>query len=142
MKRVWGYNHLGFESLGVRRCKNTDCDPLLNDVEQAMVVVSLTQQPPPDGGLWNGRKVADWMSELKGEKVCCLHRVGISQVHEVSIESSSSRTPGIRYPQNLRNGKKNLRRFVLKIQKENPESDVEVWSMHEQPIGLKLGLTP
>ena len=41
------------------------------------------QQPPPDGGLWNGRKVADWMSELKGEKVCRLHRVGISQVNEV-----------------------------------------------------------
>ncbi|MEH1838981.1 MAG: hypothetical protein V7L20_09480 [Nostoc sp.] len=20
------------------------------------------QEPPPDGGLWNGRKVADWMS--------------------------------------------------------------------------------
>ena len=56
------------------------------------------QQPPPDSGLWNGRKVADWMSELKGEKVCRLHRVGISQVHEVSIESSSSRTPGIRVP--------------------------------------------
>ncbi len=27
------------------------------------------QQPPPDGGLWNGRKVADWMSELKGKKI-------------------------------------------------------------------------
>lgn len=22
------------------------------------------QSPPLDGGLWNGRKVADWMSEL------------------------------------------------------------------------------
>jgi hypothetical protein len=53
----------------------------------------ILQQPPPDGGLWNGRKVADWMSELKGEKVCRLHRVGISQVHEVSIKSSSSPTP-------------------------------------------------
>ena len=98
------------------------------------------QQPPPDGALWNGRKVADWMSELKGEKVCRLHRVGISQVHEVSIESSSPRTPGIRYPQNLRSGKKNLRLFVLKIKKQNPESDVEVWSMDEHPIGLKLVL--
>jgi hypothetical protein len=64
------------------------------------------KQPPPDGGLWNGRKVADWMSELKGEKVGRLHRVGISQVNEVSIESSSPGTSGIRYPQNLRNGKK------------------------------------
>jgi hypothetical protein len=37
---VRGYNHLGSESLGDQRCKNTDCDPLLNDVEQAMVVAS------------------------------------------------------------------------------------------------------
>ncbi len=34
------------ESLGDRRCKNTDCDPLLNDVEQAMVVASLTAATP------------------------------------------------------------------------------------------------
>ena len=88
---VRGYNHLGPESLGAQRCKNTDADPLLNDVEQAQLWQAL-QQPPPDGGLWNGRKVADWMSELKGEKVCRLHRVGISQVNEVSIESSSPRT--------------------------------------------------
>jgi hypothetical protein len=99
------YNHLGPESLGDQRCKNTDCDPLLNDVEQAQLW-QVRKQPPPDGGLWNGRKVAHWMSELKGEKVCRLHRVGISQVHEVSIESSSPPTPGIRYPQNLRSGKK------------------------------------
>ena len=43
---VWGYNHLGFESLGDQRCKNTDGDPLLNDVEQAMVVASLTAATP------------------------------------------------------------------------------------------------
>jgi transposase len=66
---VWGYNHLGPESLGDQRCQNTDRDPLLNDVEQAQLWQVL-QQPPPDGGLWNGRKVADWMSELKGEKIC------------------------------------------------------------------------
>jgi predicted Zn-dependent protease len=74
------------------------------------------------------------MSELKGEKVCRLHRMGISQVHEVSIESSSPPTVEIRYPQNLRSGKKNLRRFVLKIKKQNPGSDVEVWSMDEHRI--------
>ena len=115
---VRGYNHLGLESLGDQRCKNTDCDPLLNDVEQAQLWQFL-QQPPPDGGLWNGRKVADWMSELKGEKVCRLHRVGISQVHEVSIESSSSRTPGIRYPQNLQEWKKKARSVRL----ENQEAE-------------------
>jgi transposase len=67
---VWGYNHLGPESLEVRRCQNSDRDPLLNDVEQALLWQVL-QQPPPDGGLWNGRAFADWMSELKGYKVGC-----------------------------------------------------------------------
>ena len=43
---VWGYNHLGPESLGDQRCKNTEADPLLNDVEQAMVVASLTAATP------------------------------------------------------------------------------------------------
>ena len=115
---VGGYNHLGPESLGDKRCKNSDCDPLLNDVEQAQLWQVL-QQPPPDGGLWNGRKVADWMSELKGEKVGRLHRVGISQVHEVSIESSSSRTSGIRSPQNLQEWKKKS----VSVRLENQEGE-------------------
>jgi hypothetical protein len=36
-----------------------------------------------------------------------------------------------------RNEKKNLRRFVLKIKKDNPSCDVEVWSMDEHRLGLK-----
>ncbi len=66
---VWGYNHLGPESLEDRRCQNSDRDPLLNDLQQALLW-QVPKQPPRDGGLWNGRKVADWMSELLGEKVC------------------------------------------------------------------------
>ncbi len=65
---VWGYNRIGPESLGDHRSHNQDHDPLLNDVQQAQLWQVL-QQPPPDGGLWNGRKVADWMSELLGRKV-------------------------------------------------------------------------
>ena len=28
------------------------------------MLLQALQEPPPDGGKWNGRKVADWMSEL------------------------------------------------------------------------------
>jgi len=63
--------------------------------------------------------------------------MGIFEVNEVSIESSSPATPRIRYPQNLQEWKKNLRRFVKNIKKENPSSDVEVWSMDEHRVGLK-----
>jgi hypothetical protein len=133
---VWGYNHLGPESLGDQRCKNTDADPLLNDVKQAQLWQVL-QQPPPDGGLWNGCKVADWMSELKGKKI----RRGRgweylkSMKFRLRVPRPEHQESDIR--RTCRNGKKNLGRFVLKIKKENPSSDVEVWSMDEHRLGLK-----
>lgn len=65
---VRGYNHFGPDSLGDHQCENQEHDPLLNDVQQAQLWLVL-QQPPPDGGLWSGQKVADWMSEILGRKV-------------------------------------------------------------------------
>ena len=65
---VWGYNRNGPDSLGDHRCENQDFDPLLNDEQQAQLWMAL-QQPPPDGGLWNGRKVAEWMSKILGRSV-------------------------------------------------------------------------
>lgn len=35
---------------------------MLSDVEQAQLWQAL-HSPPPDGGLWNGRKVAEWISD-------------------------------------------------------------------------------
>ena len=59
---VKGYNSKGPEFLGEHRVHNQDTDPLLNDIQLAQLWQVL-QSPPGDGGLWNGRKVADWMSE-------------------------------------------------------------------------------
>jgi hypothetical protein len=41
----------------------------LEDEVQAAQLLQVIQQPAPDGGLWNGRKVADWMSELLERQV-------------------------------------------------------------------------
>lgn len=41
---------------------------MLNDLQLAMLWQRL-QTPPPDGGLWNSRKVAEWMSELLERRV-------------------------------------------------------------------------
>ena len=65
---VWGYNRIGPESLGDGRHQNPGAEPLLTDVQQALLWQAL-QGPAPDGGLWNGRKVADWSSELLGRRV-------------------------------------------------------------------------
>ena len=35
----------------------------------------MLSEKAPDGGLWNGRKVADWLSELTGKSIS-RYRVG------------------------------------------------------------------
>lgn len=65
---VWGYNRLGPESLGDKRRDNQGNRPLLNDQQQALLWQAL-QEPPSDGGLWTGPKVAQWMSDLLDKRV-------------------------------------------------------------------------
>lgn len=60
---VWGYNRLGPKALGDKRHDNLGAKPLLNDWQQAQLW-QLLQQPPVDGDLWDGPKVAAWMSEM------------------------------------------------------------------------------
>lgn len=60
---VWGYNRDGADSLGDGRQKNPGATPLLDEQQQANLLQVL-RGPSPDGGLWNGRKVADYLSEI------------------------------------------------------------------------------
>lgn len=62
------YNQEGEKGLGDMRGSNKGREPLLNDVQQAQLHQALAH-PARDGGLWNGRKVAEWMSEVTGKKV-------------------------------------------------------------------------
>jgi len=60
---VRSYNRSGPEMLGDQRQKNQGNQPLLTDVQQALLWQAL-QEAPADEGLWNGPKVAAWMSQL------------------------------------------------------------------------------
>ncbi len=62
------YNQSGARGLGDRRHQNQGKKPLLDDVGLAYLWQRL-QTPPPDGGLWNSRKVAEWMSEFLEHQV-------------------------------------------------------------------------
>lgn len=62
------YNESGVKALGDLRHSNKGQKPLVNDVEQAQLWQVL-QGEAPNGGLWNGRKVADWLSELTGKTI-------------------------------------------------------------------------
>jgi len=66
---VWGYNRIGPETLGDQRSSNQGSSkPLLDEVQQALLWQAL-QEPPIEGGQWNGRKVANWMADLIGRHV-------------------------------------------------------------------------
>lgn len=60
---VWGYNDTGVSSLGDHRHQNPGATSLLTPHQEAHLLQAL-RDAAPDGGLWNGRKVADYLSEL------------------------------------------------------------------------------
>ncbi len=62
------YNQLGVEGLGDFRHQNIGAKPLIDDVQQAQLWQVL-QEKAPDGGLWKGHKVADWLTSLTGRQI-------------------------------------------------------------------------
>lgn len=62
------YNAEGASGLGDRRARNTGARPLLSQEDEAALRDALAE-PPADGGLWTGPKVAAWMSARLGRKI-------------------------------------------------------------------------
>lgn len=59
------YNAAGPDGLGDRRHADPGAAPLLDAAGQAALKQALAQ-PPPDGGLWTGPKVAAWIAARAG----------------------------------------------------------------------------
>ncbi len=62
------YESEGVEGLGDRRHGNPGATEraLLDEEGQAELRAALEGSPPPDGGMWNGPKVALWIAERTG----------------------------------------------------------------------------
>ncbi len=61
------YNERGAQGLGDRRHGNPGASPLLSPSEQHELSEAL-EGPPEDGGLWNSRKVAEWIEKRTGRR--------------------------------------------------------------------------
>ncbi len=66
---VRSYNQQGPAALGDQRQHNQGNGQGLLDDEAQAVLYQALQEEPPEGGCWNGRKVADWLSEHLGHPV-------------------------------------------------------------------------
>jgi transposase len=62
------YNQKGAAGVGDGRQHNCGAEPLLDEVQQAQLLQAIAT-PTTENGLWNGRKVADWMSRVLDRRV-------------------------------------------------------------------------
>lgn len=131
---VWGYNRIGPETLGDGRHVNPGATPLLDDVQQANLWQAL-RGPAPDGGLWNGRKVAEYLSELIGQSIS--RQQGWEYLKQMRMRLRVPRPSHQEADPNEQEvWKKKLQQEVERVQAEHPDADVEVWSEDEHRIGL------
>ncbi len=64
------YNADGPEALGDRRHRNPGArDRALLTVDQREELARALRKPPPDGGMWNSRKVGEWIEKRTGKVV-------------------------------------------------------------------------
>jgi transposase len=61
------YNEHGAEGVGDRRHRNPGASPLLSEREQRELSEAL-REPPAGGGMWNSRKVAEWIENKSGRR--------------------------------------------------------------------------
>ena len=129
------YNKWGIEGMRDSRHDNPGAETLLDDLLQAQLLQVL-QTPPSDGGLWNGRKVAQWMSEVLGRPVS--RQRGWEYLRSLELRLRIPRPEHEESdPLEQEAWKKKLAARVAQIQQTHPTAQVEVWAMDEHRIGLK-----
>ncbi len=132
---VRSYNRLGPEALGDWRHQNPGATPLLDDQQQANLLLALRSHAP-DGGLWNGRKVADYLSELLG--VAISRQQGWEYLKQMEWRRRVPRPAHQEAdPDEQEAWKKKLEQKVEQIQQQYPDADVELWCEDEHRIGLQ-----
>ena len=132
---VRSYNRLGIAALGDLRRHNPGGAPKLNDVQQAQLLEAL-RFPAPDGGLWNGRKVTDYLHEAFGISVS--RQPGWVYLKQMEFRLRVPRPEHQEADWEAQEEwKKKLAAEAQKVQQEYPDATVEIWAEDEHRIGLQ-----
>lgn len=132
---VRSYNRLGTEALGDLRRHNPGAPAKLDDVQQANLLQAL-RGCAPDGGLWNGRKVADYLSELLGQRIS--RQQGWEYLKQMELRLRVPRPQHQEVDEEVQQEwKKKLQAERHRLQQEYPAASVEIWCEDEHRIGLQ-----
>lgn len=104
-------------------------------MEQQKELDQTLDQPPADGGLWSGPKVAAWMAERLGRDID--PRRGWDYLQRLS---RSTRVPRPQHEESAEATHRRLKKLpeeVDKLRQAHPEARIELWSQDEHRIGLK-----
>lgn len=132
---VGRYNEAGVEGLGDQRHFNPGARPLLDDAKIERLDQALDARPP-DGGLWTGRLVGQWLCGLLGRLVSA--RLGREYLRRLGF---TRQTPRPRHAEGdfaaQERFKAEFRRRMEALAREPSTRTVQVWAFDEHRAGLK-----
>ncbi len=132
---VGRYNEAGVAGLGDQRRFNPGARPLL-DADRIDRLDRALDAPPPDGGLWTGRLVAQWVCGLLGRLVS--PRLGRVYLRRLGF---TRQTPRPRHAEGdiaaQERFKADFRRRMEALARAEPARKVQVWAFDEHRAGLK-----
>jgi transposase len=129
------YNEAGVEALGDQRRFNPGSPPLL-DADKLERLDRALDDPPPDGGLWTGWRVAQWICGLLGRLISprrgrdYLRRLGFTRQVPRPRHARGDCAAQERFKANFRTRMEDLAR-------DTPRRSVQVWAFDEHRAGLK-----
>lgn len=133
-----GYNLDGPEALRNRLKENRPKPTLaLLSLQQQQVLRERLQEPPDDGGVWTGPKVAEWIAKETGKDKVWPQR-GWEYLKRLGF---SWQRPRPRHclgnPDEQADFKVLLNKRLEMLQAEHPDVTVEIWAFDEHRLGLK-----
>src|SRR5215207_184968 len=133
------YTADGPEALGDRRHRNPGArERALLTAEQREELAEALRKPPEDGGMWNSRKVGEWIEAKTGRAVSNKKQRGWEYLRRLGnspkVPSAQSR---IGRPKGARGFQKRLPMRVARLKEAYPTAKVQLWCEDEHRLGLK-----
>lgn len=128
------YNAEGEAAMQDKR-KNNGGKRFLDETQQAALEDALSE-PPADGGLWTGPKVAAWISETLQRPVSDVSGWKYLKRLGWTLQTPRPQHQAAAPPDEQQAFKKKLKERVAVLESQDQEKPVEIWAEDETRLGL------